>query len=570
MLIELKVSNFALIDDLSVKFHPGLNVLSGETGAGKSIVIGAINLLLGERAAVEQIREGEESSSIEGMIALNGELKTELAHMLTEAGIDMEEELIVAREIYRSGRSVARVNGRAVPAAFLKDLGRLLIDLHGQHKHQSLLMRERHLPLLDAFGGETIATALATIDKLYRRRQELKKELGALGEDSAERERRIDVNAFQLKEIRDAALVPHEDETLAEREKVLANAEKLCSLASKAYELIYAGGEEAGDEAVVDRLNRSLEMINEAAEIDARLSPPAEMLSSAAAQLVEASYELRDYRAGFEFDPAELAVVQERLNVVNTLKRKYGPTINEALVFAERIEAEIERLRNSEEVAEKIAAEVEAVEAQLRRESDLLRNLRRIAAAELERLLEESLKELALPNARFRVEIAGKEIFSPQGMDDIAFMFSANRGETVKPLVKIISGGEVSRVMLALKTILARQDRVPTLVFDEVDSGVGGATVQAVAEKLAQLAGNHQVLCVTHSPQIAAMADRHYRLFKENAGERTLTRADRLEERGRREELARMLDGAGIDRAGLEHVDNMMERARCFKTGLAE
>ncbi len=565
MFVQLRVVNYALIEDLTLNFNPGLNILSGETGAGKSIVIGAINLLLGERAAVEQIRQGQESAYVEGMINCEHVLKDKIEKILEDAGIAGGGELIIAREIYRTGRSVARVNGRAVPLSFLKDIGQLLVDLHGQHQHQSLLRPDQHLELLDSFGGPEVAVARESVADLYKIWQGKKKELAALGENSAERERNIDIFTFQLKEIRDAGIEPGEDEELAGREKILANAEKICTLTARAYADIYAGEEDSPVEALIDRLNRSSALLTEAAGIDQALSPLLELLETASAQLEEASHQLRDYQSKFEFEPNELAAIQERSNQINSLKRKYGGTIEETLAFADKLEEDIERLQNSEALAGQVEKEIAELEERLAEQSGKLNSRRRETANRLEGLLEECLEELALVNARFEVKLANREAYSPRGTDHVEFMFSANRGEEVKPLAKIISGGEVSRVMLALKTILARQDLVPTLIFDEVDSGVGGATVQKVAEKLAHLSRHHQVMCVTHSAQIASMADSHFRLYKETVGDRTLTLADTLKGSEIREELARMLDGASIDQVGLQHVDNLLERAQRFK-----
>ncbi|MDY6826661.1 MAG: DNA repair protein RecN [Bacillota bacterium] len=565
MLVELKVVNFALIEDLSLTFSPGLNVLSGETGAGKSIVIDAINLIIGERAAVEQIRQGEEKAYVEGIISCPAALHDFIENQLDEAGISFDDELILAREVYRSGRSVARVNGRAVPVSFLRELGQYLVDLHGQHEHQSLLRAEQHLELLDSFGGDEILRVRAKLDVLHRKRQELAEKLSSLGGDDAERERRLDVYSFQLKEIKAAGLYPGEDDELLQKEKILANAEKISTAAAGAYYELYAGENEGAEEALIDRLKRSTEALNEAAQIDEKLKAVVEMMSSAATQLEEASHELRSYQTHFEFDPAELANIQERLNLIQNLKRKYGSTIEEIIVFADKTEQEMESLQNSEKLADEIKKEIAENEKLMQQESLQLRRLRLDVASILEKQLEECLRDLALPDARFVVKFSERDKVSPKGMDQIEFFFSANKGEEVKPLTKIISGGEVSRVMLALKAILAEQDLIPVLIFDEVDSGIGGATIQAVAEKLAHLAGSHQVMCVTHSPQIAAMADSHFRLFKKTVGKRTLTLAERVTDDRRREELARMLDGAGIDQVSLKHVDSLLARAERFK-----
>lgn len=570
MLIELKISNYALIDDLKLCFSPGLNVLSGETGAGKSIVIGAINLLLGERATVEQIRQGEENAYVEGIFSVGEGLIEEIGPYLDSAALENSGELIIAREIFRNGRSVARINGRAVPVSLLKELGQHMVDLHGQHQHQSLLRPDQHLELLDSFGSDRIFSTRSELAELYRRRQNLKKELSDLGDTGSERERRLDVNAFQLKEIREAKLIPGEDEELAQREKVLANAEKLSLLVASSYSDLYGGDETDHGEAVIDRMNTSLQQLSEAAAIDQNLSGLLELLHSAVTQLEEVSHELRDYRMGLEFEPTELAVIQERINLINGLKRKYGQTIDQILAFAESAAAEMERLKNSEEVAQKLEIEINEIETELHRKSLTLHKLRIETAEKLVKLLEECLQDLALPNARFEIRINETDTITANGMDRVEFLFSANRGEEVKPLAKIISGGEVSRVMLSLKTILAGQDLIPSMIFDEIDSGIGGATIQAVAEKLAHLSATHQVMCVTHSPQIASMAECHFRLFKETIDGRTLTRAENLSEEDKRQELARMLDGAGIDKVSLKHVDNLMERARRFKADISE
>lgn len=570
MLAELKINNYALIDDLHLTFSPGLNILSGETGAGKSIIIGALNLILGERATVELIRQGEESAYIEAFINCGESVATQVRPIFEQAGLELDDELIVAREIYRNGRGVARVNGRAVPVSFLKELGQILVDLHGQHQHQSLLRADKHIDLLDSFGGDAIAAYRDRLGELYRRRSELQKNLVELGENSAERERRIDICAFQLKEINEAGLQTGEDQELRSREKVMANAEKLSDLVSRVYGGLYGGEDEGLGEALIDQLNRALQMLNEAAGIDQSLEPIGEMVAAAAAQVEEAAHDLRDYQLKIEYEPGELAEVQERINLINGLKKKYGPSIEEVLDFAGTMEEEINKLVNSEAMAARLEQELAELERSIKKECMALRELRKETSANLEKLVEKNLQELALPNAQFVVKLTEKVHFSPTGLDHVEFLFSANPGEEVKPLAKIISGGEVSRVMLSLKAILARQDLVPTLVFDEVDSGVGGATIQAVAEKLAGLARHHQVMCVTHSPQIASMADCHYLLYKETSGERTVTRTKLLKAEQRREELARMLDGAGIDQVSLQHVDNLLERAERFKHNFGE
>lgn len=564
MLLELRVSEFALIEDLVLSLNPGLNVLSGETGAGKSIVIGAINLLLGERAAAEQVRQGREAAQVEGIFNVTAVLP-ELLPLLEQAGIAGEEELFIAREVQAGGRSIGRVQGRAVPVAFLKELGRLLVDLHGQHQHQSLLKSDQHLTLLDSFGSDELSECRKLVAALYRKQQELKRELSALGSDAAERERRVDILAFQIKEIEAAGIYSGEEEELLRQEKILAHAEKLNALVSQAYTGIYAGDEALGRTAAMDVINSSRGDLEEAAGIDQSLNPLVELLNSAAAQLDEVSMELRDYRSRIEFDPAELAALQERLDRIRVLKRKYGRTVEAVLSFAEEASEEMARLLNCEALAREIERQLAALESRLNDASLKLREIRQKTAAILEEMLKRSFVQLALPGACFSVSFASRENCSAKGADQVEFLFSANPGELPKPLIKVISGGEISRLMLALKTVLARQDRIPTLIFDEVDAGIGGATVQVVAEKLALLSRHHQVICVTHSPQIAAMADNHILLYKQPSGERIATRAEPLTDLRRREELARMLDGADLGQVSLRHADSLLARAGRFK-----
>lgn len=566
MLLELKVANFALIENLTWQAVPGLNVLTGETGAGKSIVIGAISLLLGERAAAEQVRLGAETAVIEGLFQVSPALRPEMDALLESAGIAPDDLLILGRELSRSGRSVGRVNGRAVPVSFLKELGRYLIDLHGQHQHQSLLREEEQLQLLDAYGGEPLLRQREEVARLYRQRQACRSALEALGRDSAERERRMDLLVYQLEEIQKAKLTPGEEEELLQQEKLLSHAEKLQSLVEGAYSEIFAGS--GLGPALLDRLSGALSALQEAAAIDPGLQQAVGLVESAVTQLQEAAYDLRDYRDRVSFDSGELAAVQERLSQIRSLKRKYGSTVEEVIAFARQVGEDLERLRNSAAEAEKLEKELAGLEEELSGAARRLQQLRLEAAARLSAAVRESLDQLSLPQAQFEIRLKEREQVAPQGVDRVEFMFSANLGEPVQPLAKVISGGEMSRVMLAIKVILAQQDRVPTLIFDEIDAGIGGVVIQSVAECLAHLSRHHQVICVTHNPQIAAMAEGHFMIYKEEREGRTVTRIKALEDQERKQELARMLDGGSADPISLRHGESLLERAERFKKNL--
>lgn len=568
MLRRLHVKQFALIDDTELEFTSGFNVLSGETGAGKSIIIGAIGLILGERATTAHVREGAPAALIEALFHLQeGNPQADAVNLLLQdAGItpsENSEPLIVSREVFSDGRSsIARVNGRTVPVSFLKELGPYLVDLHGQHRHQSLLRPEMHLELLDAFGAEKITPLRQELSSLLNKKNKCRSQLREIGHDARERERRLDLLNFQINEIEEASLSPEEEEQHLKKQQILANAEKITAAVAEAYRQLTGDGGSAGI-PLRDQLGQVLQEINGAAGHDASLQSVAELMEGASAQLEEASHELRSYRDDTNFNPQELEQVQERLETIRNLKRKYGETIEEVLAFAEQCREESERLRSSEELAAQLEQEINELDEQINSICAKLTKMRRETARSLEKQLQEVFPQLSLEKAVIKTEISPRDI-TARGADSIEFLFSANPGEPPKPLVSIISGGEVSRVMLALKTVFARQDLVPTLIFDEADAGIGGAAVRAVAEKLAGLSRLHQVLVVTHSPQVASMADTHYLLSKEVRGQRTTTGARLLQPEERRKELARMLDG-GPDPVNLEHAEVLLERAKNVK-----
>ena len=571
MLRRLHVQNFALVDDLEIEFSAGFNVLSGETGAGKSIIIGAISLILGERASTSHIREGAESALIEAIFEINNEnLQETLARSLEESGItppDADEPLIISRELFSSGKSsIGRINGRTVPVSMLRELGINLVDLHGQHQHQSLLNPDKHLELLDSFGGEKLFQLREELSSLVAEREEHRRQLAEIGYDERERERRLDLLNFQIAEIEDANLSSGEEEQLQEREAVLANAEKILDSVSRAYgQLSGEGGiQEMGSGASLrDQLSGILQEVKEASTYDPSLNSVVELLEGASANMEEASTELRNYWEGMDFSSAELEEVQDRLELIRNLKRKYGDTVEEVIDFGAHCREEYERLQKSEELAAHLEAKIEELNQQLEAKAAELSELRRETGKILEDYLQEVFPDLALEKAVLQIQMEPGRITS-RGADRVEFMFSANPGESPRPLANIISGGEKSRVMLALKSVFAAQDRVPTLIFDEVDTGIGGEAVLAVAQKLAALSAYHQVMVVTHSPQVASMADNHYYLYKEVKDERTVTRAHKLDSQNRKEELARMLDGSA-DAVSLEHVEALLDRARKFK-----
>lgn len=568
MLRELTVENLALIDHLRLEFDQGLNILTGETGAGKSIIIDAVNLILGGRSSTELIRAGAESAQVEAIFEL--EENAALDEDLEEWGVPLGEDclLVVNREVHRTGRGRCRVNGQTVPVFLLNKIGGYLMDIHGQHAHQSLLATARQREILDDFGGPALHAKAREVAALYERRQRIKNALSQVTLGEEEKNRKIEFLTFQIQEIEAARLQEGEEEELAAERELLAGAERLFEAASGSYQLLY-GGDEPG--SALDRLLESRQLLEKVVAIDPRLQPLAAMLSEAAAQVEEVSREIRLYREKIEFNPAQLAAVEERLDEIYKLKRKYGKSIPEILAYAEKAREELEAIEGEEERLEALAEELADVERKLTGAAEELSALRRKTAAELEQLISRHLAEVNMGKTVFKVALtreqdeengllsAGEKVaVTREGFDRVEFLVAPNPGEGLRPLAKIASGGELSRLMLALKVVLAEKDNIPSMVFDEIDAGIGGRTAQAVAEKLLLLSQTHQVICVTHLPQIASMARRHFFIQKKTAGDRTTVEVKTLNQEERVEELARMLGGAEVTSTTREHAREML------------
>ncbi|NMB35726.1 MAG: DNA repair protein RecN [Firmicutes bacterium] len=560
MLAYLRMQNFALIDDLSLEFYPGMNVLTGETGAGKSILIGAINLILGERASSEQVRTGTERAVIEAVFHVPPDYR-HLKDIMEDNGLSWETDLIILREIALSGRNICRVNGRTVTLSFLRELGGALVDFHGQHSHQSLLKTEKHLFLLDEFGDEELLKIKFRLREAFHRRQGIIRKLKATGGSPAERERQLELLVYQRNEIIDASLCPEEEKELKQRLTLLDNLEKLSSTISRAYFEIY-GDENVLQAPVIDRIDDIEKEISSLLQIDPKLSSFADLLQEISTNLAELSRELFDYLDGLNFSPAEREEIERRLELYRHLKTKYGQNVAEILSFAEDCAQKIDAIENStaeilkwEKEEETLWQEIEQVAAQLTIK-------RKETASKLEPLIVEALQELGMEKARFSVQFVERKVPGPEGREELEFLFSANPGEPLKPLARIISAGELARVMLALKSILAEQDQVPTIVFDEIDSGIGGNTIQKVSEKMAGLGRKHQVICVTHSPQIASVADHQYNIFKEVLEGRATTSVSYLQGKDRVLEIARLLDGGNMTEITRRHAAELLKKGQ--------
>jgi DNA repair protein RecN (Recombination protein N) len=557
------MQNFALIDNLSLELFPGMNVFTGETGAGKSILIGAINLILGERASSEQIRSGSEQALIEAVFIVDDKYDP-LHTIMKEYGLTISEELIISREISRSGRNTCRVNGKIVPLGTLKELGNVLVDLHGQHSHQSLLKPERHFLLLDEYGGDELLTEKKRLAELFANWERVRQKLKSLGISREERARQLELLRYQSDEINKAELNPGEEETLSRRLLLLNNMEKLLSMANRAYAEIY-GGEAATSSPVFDRITAVKEEMSSLLKIDDKLEPFISILEEIASTLAELGHDLYNYLDNLTFFPEEVEEIESRLEVYRRLKKKYGMTVEEVLSFAEKCSEEIAELESSEEAALLLEKELNNLWQEIEQCASILTEKRKQTAGILTKMVEGVLEELGMENAQFSVKFAEREVVSRHGKEEIEFLFSANPGEPLKPLARIISAGEMARVMLALKSILAEQDHIPTLVFDEIDSGIGGKTIQKVAEKMSRLSKNHQIICVTHSPQLAGAADHQFYIFKEIIGGRTTTCVSYLQDEKRVREIARMLNGGVTSEITRKHAEELLKMYKIAK-----
>ncbi|HHV63043.1 MAG TPA: DNA repair protein RecN [Firmicutes bacterium] len=600
MLLELHVKNFALIDELSLEFAPGLNILTGETGAGKSIIIDALGLLLGGRASSDAIRSGAEAMYAEAVFAVDEGSPAHAA--LLDLGIETDGgTVIVSREVTSSGRNRCRINDRTVTVATLSSIGDYLVDIHGQHEHQSLLSPSKHLDLLDNFGGDELLALRAEVASKFHTLQALKAELSGLLQDDRDKMQRLDLLRFQVGEIGEARLKRGEEEELARERSVLANAEKLFEQCSRAYVCLNGGDGGAGDGfqgmPARDLVALALSELRGASRIDSSLGGVVELLEDAAIGIEEAALRLRSYRDDLEFNPERLAEIEDRLALIARLKRKYGDTVDAILEYKARVEAELGEIERSGERIEELKGEIGSLEADLGRLCATLSEARGRVARALEGEVMRELEALSMPGAVFKVDIVQREStggipfgtnadagagagagvdghggrrveVNGKGADFVEFLLSANPGEEPRPLARIASGGELSRIMLAIKAVLAVHDEIPTMVFDEIDSGVGGRAAQAVAEKLVKVSKLRQVICVTHLPQIASMADIHFHISKEVSSDRTRTRVRKLAGDEQVTEIARMLAGNNLTDITLRHAEEMLSLATRLKLAI--
>ena len=561
----------ALIKELNIEFEEGLNVLTGETGAGKSIIIEAIDLILGGYAASDLIRDGEDSLMVEGLFLLAPQEKELINNLNLDIEIvDKEGALLIRREVNKKGRSKCWVNQRLINLSTLQEISTFLVDLHGQHNHQSLLDPSKHIDLMDNLGGDKIIKYRKELSDNYRMWREKSKKLFQLLKDKEENLKKIDFLKFQLEEIDKTSLVKGEDKVLEEEEMVLKNAEKIIETMEKANFILYEGGAE--QVSVRDSLNEVSADLGEIASLDRRIEKIRENLKEVGYQFEDIVNEIVKYKDEIDLDSRRLKEIEGRLNLINSLKSKYGSTIEEILEYRQKIYQELEVIDCSEDKLKKLNEEVDSLEDVIAAISNQLSINRRKIADDLQKMVVRELEDLNMKRCQFKVsinnykddngiEIEGKKYkVGPKGVDDIEFMISPNVGEKLRPLARIVSGGEVSRIMLALKSILSEVDQVPTLIFDEIDSGVGARLGEVIAQKLKALSQKRQVICVTHLPQIACRAGKHFYIEKYILNNQTGIRLKEMEGEERVKEIARMLDGSQMGEITIQHAQKMLNR----------
>jgi DNA repair protein RecN (Recombination protein N) len=550
MLIELHIQGYAVIDDVAVRLGPGLTVLTGETGAGKSIVVGALSLLLGERASSEVVRAGEDRAVVEAVFEIGD--RGEVVDRLQALGFHDEDGLLLLkREVQAQGRNRAWINGSPATASAVWELGSILVDLHGQHEHQTLLRREEQRAVLDALAGAR--DAAARVRDLHVELRAVEEELEGREERRRELEARADFLRFQVGEIEEAAIETGEEEALDAEASRLGHARELLEGASALHDLLYGG-----DDAVSDRLAEARNLLGRLAGFDPSMEAVAELVDGAYHQAAEAGRRLGDYGDAVESDPGRLEAIERRKDLLFRLKRKYGPELEDVVATGQTLRAELDELEGAEHDLKELRSRRDAARSELEAAAGALTELRREGAGRLEAAVEELLPGLGMKDGTFRVHLEPMDEPGPGGGESVEFRIALNAGFEPRPLARIASGGELSRVMLALKTILARVDRVPTLVFDEIDAGIGGVVATEVAARLAEVSRLHQVLVITHLPQVAARGDAHLQVAKSGGGGVAATEVRSLTGDARVQEIARMLGGDPESSRSRDHARELL------------
>ena len=559
MLKTLSIWNFALIEHVQIDFDKGLNILTGETGAGKSILLGALGMVIGRRTNIDAIRSGCEFMRVEAVFTLDNNL---VKDFLTKYNILVEDDdLIITRQVNINGKNSVQINNCHTTMAILRQLGELLVDIHGQHANQALLKPIKQLSLIDMYDGDAIQKQKEAYLEKYYQWLQIKQKLADSKINTQEMAQRLDMLKWQINEIENAKLILDEDEKLESEIKVLANVEKISLLTQDAYKLLYKG--ENGKFAILSSLSQVRKDLENLAQYDENMAKVHQILDEAYFQIQDSADEIRSYGESIDYNPQKLDMMQSRLNDIDKLKRKYGNTIEEILNYLAKAKEELTYIENYDDNLAKLEQELSLLAKDVSQDALILHELRQKSAKALEMAIMKELASLSMADAKLVINLTlNNDDFTENGADDVEILFSANLGEDLKSLAKIVSGGELSRIALALKTITAKKDDIDLMVFDEVDTGVGGKTAQMMAEKIARIALYRQVICITHLPQIAAMADAHFYISKETKNNKTFTTIDEINYDAKLAEIARMSSGIDLTQASLENAEEMLTNAR--------
>jgi DNA repair protein RecN (Recombination protein N) len=558
MLKTLSIWNFALIEHVQIDFDKGLNILTGETGAGKSILLGALGMVIGRRTNIDAIRSGCEFMRVEAVFTLDNNL---VKDFLTKYNILVEDDdLIITRQVNINGKNSVQINNCHTTMAILRQLGELLVDIHGQHANQALLKPIKQLSLIDMYDGDAIQKQKEAYLEKYYQWLQIKQKLADSKINTQEMAQRLDMLKWQINEIENAKLILDEDEKLESEIKVLANVEKISLLTQDAYKLLYEG--ENGKFAILSSLSQVRKDLENLAQYDENMAKVHQILDEAYFQIQDSADEIRSYGESIDYNPQKLDMMQSRLNDIDKLKRKYGNTIEEILNYLAKAKEKLTYIENYDDNLAKLEQELSLLAKDVSQEALILHELRQKSAKALEMAIMKELASLSMADAKLVINLTLNNDFTENGADDVEILFSANLGEDLKSLAKIVSGGELSRIALALKTITAKKDDIDLMVFDEVDTGVGGKTAQMMAEKIARIALYRQVICITHLPQIAAMADAHFYISKETKNNKTFTTIDEINYDAKLAEIARMSSGIDLTQASLENAEEMLTNAR--------
>lgn len=563
MILELNIKNFAIINDLKISFTKGFNVLTGETGAGKSIIIDAVGLILGDRSNKDFIKIGQDKSIIEALFYL--ENSSHVKELLRSYGIqyELDDTLLITREIHKNGRSFSRVNGHTITLNMLRKITSSLVDIYGQHEHQSLLNSENHIELIDLLGDNDLLLHKKEIRRNYLQLNELKNKLSKIVTDEKERERKIDLLKFQIDEIDSGSLKSNEENELINEYTKLSNLEEIAKKLNSIHSILDSN--DYNNSSVIDELNKVSNILNNISKFDNNIKEYEKNINETIYQIQDLIRDIRNYYENIDYDIEKLSILEERMELINKLKRKYGNTIDEILEYRDNIEEELNIIINNKKQITVLKSNIEQLNIKILKESKILSKKRIKVIKAFEKKMIDELYNLNMKNIKFKVSHEILNNSNINGIDKIEFLISTNLGEPLRKLSKIVSGGEMSRIMLAFKSIIVGVDNISTMIFDEIDTGISGRTAQIVGEKIVNISRNHQVLCITHLPQIAAMSDSHYLIKKIENNGNVRTIVSRLDYNSKIEELSRLLGGVDLTDTTRLHAEEMIKMSKKYK-----